>query len=141
MLVDDFDVEIVNVYKLCEPSFYIDPRVKVTYLSTNLKPNKEEFKYALKNKKIFSIFIEGIKAVRVLIKKEQLIKQCAKDNDGDIIVSSTLAFDKLFAKYQKNKLLIAWEHCHPECDKELSKKSISGSKKIRLIYSSFKINL
>lgn len=132
MLIDDFDVEIVNVYKLCEPSFYIDPRVKVTYLSTNLKPNKEEFKFALKNKKIFSIFIEGIKAVRVLIKKHQLIKLCAKDNDGDIIVSSTLAFDKLFAKYQKNKLLIAWEHCHPECAKNYPKKVYRAVKKFDL---------
>ena len=29
MLVDDYDVEIVNVYKLCEPSFYIDERVQI----------------------------------------------------------------------------------------------------------------
>ena len=48
MLVDDYDVEIVNVYKLCEPSFYIDERVQVTYLSTDLVPNKEEIKNALK---------------------------------------------------------------------------------------------
>lgn len=132
MLIDDFDVEIVNVYKLCEPAFYIDPRVKVTYLSTNLKPNKEEFKFAFKNKKIVSIFTEGIKAVRVLIKKHQLIKLCAKDNDGDIIVSTTLAFDKLFSKYQKNKLLIAWEHCHPECAKNYPKKVYRAVKKFDL---------
>ena len=48
MLVDNYDVEIISVYKLCEPSFYIDERVNVSYLSTDLKPNKEEFKYALK---------------------------------------------------------------------------------------------
>ena len=55
MLVDNYDVEIINVYKLCEPSFYIDERVNVSYLSTDLKPNKEEFKYALKNKRFITL--------------------------------------------------------------------------------------
>ena len=49
MLVDNYDVEIINVYKLCEPSFYIDERVNVSYLSNRLKTKlKEEFKYASK---------------------------------------------------------------------------------------------
>lgn len=122
MLVDDYDVEIVNVYKLCEPSFYIDPRVKVRYLSTDLAPNKEEFKDAFHRKDIFKILKEGFKSVYVLYKKKSLIKNCAKDVDSDIIISSTLAFDKDFAKYQKNKLLIAWEHCHPDCQKDYIKK-------------------
>lgn len=132
MLIDDFDVEIVNVYKLCKPAFKIDPRVKVTYLSTDICPNKEEFKFALKNKRILKIFSEGFKAFSVLLKKRHLIKKCAKDNDGDIIVSTTLAFDKLFAKYQKNKLLIAWEHCHPECRKNYPKKVYQAVKKFDL---------
>ena len=103
MLVDNYDVEIINVYKLCEPSFYIDERVNVSYLSTDLKPNKEEFKYALKNKRFIKIIKEGYKAFRIILKKRSLIRQCAKVNDADIIISSTLAFDKAFSKHQKNK--------------------------------------
>lgn len=132
MLVDDYDVEIVNVYKLCEPSFYIDERVKVTYLSTDLRPNKEDLKYAVKNKHYIKIISEGFKALTVVLQKRSLIKQCAKDNDGDIIISSTLAFNKSFAKYQKGKLLIAWEHCHPDCDPKYPKKVYKAVRKFDL---------
>lgn len=132
MLVDDYDVEIINVYKLCEPSFYIDERVKITYLSTDLQPNKEEFKYAVKNKRFIKIITEGFKALRVVLKKRSLIKHAAKDNDGDIIISSTLAFNRSFAKYQKNKLLIAWEHCHPDRDPKYPKKVYKAVKRFDL---------
>lgn len=132
MLVDNYDVEIVNVYKLCEPSFKIDERVKVSYLSTDLKPNKEEIKYALKNKRLIKIIKEGFKALRVILKKRRLIKQCAKVNDADIIISSTLTFNKAFSKHQKNKLLIAWEHCHPDRDPNYPKKVYQAVKKFDL---------
>lgn len=132
MLVDDYDVEIVNVYKLCEPSFYIDERVKITYLSTDLQPNKEEFTYAIKNKRFIKIIIEGFKALRVVLKKRSLIKHAAKDNDGDIIISTTLAFNRSFTKYQKNKLLIAWEHCHPDRDPKYPKKVYKAVKRFDL---------
>lgn len=132
MLVDDYDVEIVNVYKLCEPSFYIDERVKITYLSTDLQPNKEELTYALKNKRFIKIITEGFKALRVVLKKRSLIKRAAKDNDGDIIISTTLAFNKSFSKYQKNKLLIAWEHCHPDRDPKYPKKVYKAVKRFDL---------
>ena len=39
------------------PSSIISNDVKITYLSNDLKPNREEFKYALKNKNIKKIFI------------------------------------------------------------------------------------
>lgn len=132
MLVDNYDVEIVCVYKLCEPSFYIDKRVKVTYLSTDLKPNKEDLKYAIKNKRYTKIMGEGFKALKIILRKRRLIKQCAKDNDGDIIISSTLVFNKSFAKYQRNKLLIAWEHCHPDRSSNYSKKVYKSVKKFDL---------
>lgn len=138
MLVDDYDVEIVNVYKLCQPAFYIDERVKVTYLSTDLKPNKEELKYAIKNKNIKKIIKEGFKALNVIWKKRNLIKHAAKDNDGDIIISTTLAFNQAFAKYQKNKLLIAWEHCHPDRSPKYPKKVYKAVKRFDLFIPSSK---
>lgn len=114
MLIDNYDVEIVNLYKLIDPiPFELDDRVKVTYLSTNLNPNKEAFKDAVKNRKIINIFKEACKAIYILNQKRKLIKFTAKDNDGDIIISTTLAFNKYVSKYQKNKVLVAWEHCHP----------------------------
>ena len=97
-----------------------------------LKPNKEEFKYALKNKRFIKIIKEGYKAFRIILKKRSLIRQCAKVNDADIIISSTLAFDKAFSKHQKNKLLIAWEHCHPDRDPKYPKKVYRAVKKFDL---------
>lgn len=138
MLIDDYDVEIINVYKLCQPAFYIDERVKITYLSTDLKPNKEELKYAFKNKNIKKIIREGFKSLNVVYKKRNLIKQAAKDNDGDIIISTTLAFNHAFAKYQKNKLLIAWEHCHPDRNPNYPKKVYKAVKKFDLFIPSSK---
>lgn len=132
MLVDDYDVEIVNVYKLCEPSFYLDECVQVCYLSTDLKPNKEELKYALKNKHFIKIIKEGYKALRIVLKKRSLINQCAKVTDADIIISTTLAFNKAFARYQKDKLLIAWEHCHPDRNQNYPKKVYKSVKKFDL---------
>lgn len=138
MLVDDFDVEIINVYKLCKPAFYIDPRVKITYLSTDIKPNKEELKFAIKNRRYISFIKESLKATSILLKKRRLIKYCAKDNDGNIIISTTLAFNKFFSKYQKNKLLIAWEHCHPNCKLKYAKKVYNAVKKFDLFIPSSK---
>ena len=138
MLVDNYDVEIVNVYKLCQPAFYIDNRVKITYLSTDIKPNRKEFKEAVKNYNFKKIIIEGCKAINILLKKRKLIKQVAKDNDGDIIISTTLAFNKPVTKYQKNKLLIAWEHCSPNRSSKYPKQVAKAVKNFDLFIPSSK---
>ena len=40
-LCEEYDVELVSIYKMAEtPAFKINPKVKVKYL-TNLKPNRE----------------------------------------------------------------------------------------------------
>ena len=114
MLVDDYDVEIINVYNLVDtPPFWIDERVEVKYLSNDLVPNKERFKEAIAYKDFKNIIKEGIKSCFILYQKRKLIKKAARDCNGDIIVSSTLAFNSYFSKYQKQKLLVSWEHCDP----------------------------
>lgn len=130
MLIDTYDVEIINVYKLVDPiPFVLDNRVKVTYLTTNMKPNKKEFKKAIKNKKILSTIKEGLYSCKVLWNKRKVIKKAAKYNDGDFIVSSTLVFNKFLQKYQKEKVLIAWEHCHPDKSKNYYKKVQKNTKR------------
>lgn len=129
MLIDTYDVEIINVYKLVDPiPFSLDSRIQVTYLTTDIKPNKKEFKTAINNKKIISILKEGIYACKVLWNKRQVIRTAAKYNDGDIIVSSTLVFNKWLKKFQKQKVLIAWEHCHPDKSKKYYKKVQKATK-------------
>lgn len=123
MLANDYEVEIINLYKLVElPSFPIDNRVTITYLSTNLFPNKEQFKEALAYKNVKEIIKEGWKSFKILYQKRKRIKKAAKECNGDIIVSSTLAFNKYFSKYQRDKVLVSWEHCHPNNNHRYVKK-------------------
>jgi len=113
MLCDSYDIEIINVYKLQDkPAFYIDNKVKVSYLLHNIKPNKEEFKEAMKSKNILSILKEGLYSIKVLFLRRIAIKKAVKNLDADIMISSRVLFHKFLGKYQSNKLLIAWEHNH-----------------------------
>ena len=60
LLCDKYKVEIICSYKLYdEPVFSLDERVKVKYLIKDLKPNRKEFKTALKKR----ICFERIKCV------------------------------------------------------------------------------
>lgn len=130
MLVEDYDVEIINVYNLVDtPSFWIDERVEVKYLSNDLVPNKERFKEAIVYKDFKNIIKEGIKSCFILYQKRKLIKKAARDCNGDIIVSSTVAFNSYFSKYQKQKLLVAWEHCDPHNRKRYVNKVKRRTKK------------
>ena len=57
ILVKKYDVEIISTYRITDkPAFKIDERVKIKYLMTDLKPNPEEFKSAIKSKNILKIF-------------------------------------------------------------------------------------
>ena len=56
MLCEKYEVEIACTYKLFEKSvFPVDERVKIKYL-TDVKPNKESLKKAIKKKNIIKIF-------------------------------------------------------------------------------------
>ena len=58
-LVENYSVEIVSTYKVYdEPVNRLDRRIKVNYL-TDLKPNRKEFKIALKKFRLVSAFKEG----------------------------------------------------------------------------------
>ncbi len=129
MLVDTYDVEIVNVYQWGEPAFDLDKRVVVRYLLSNVTPNREEFKAAVKKKNIKQVLIEGYHAFQVLYQKHKRIRQEAKVCNGDIIISTTLVFNRYFSKYQESKVKVAWEHCHPDRKANYSKKVCRKVKK------------
>ena len=49
LLKDDYEVEIVSTYKLENtPAFEIDDKVKVRYLISKYKPNREEWKESIR---------------------------------------------------------------------------------------------
>ena len=63
LLVDNYDVEIISTYKLDDtPAFEINKKVKVKYLITKYKPNRVEWKEAVKKLKPIKFIKESYKS-------------------------------------------------------------------------------
>lgn len=115
----DCQVEIISAYKLYEkPPFYTDPKVKITYLMEE-KPNKEEFKKAIRSKNPVKILKEGLYSVKVLRKRTSLMKKALLNSDSDIIISSRYLYNKILEKYApKTAVKIAQEHRYHNNDEK-----------------------
>ena len=95
MLSKEYEVEIVSLYKNKEKiPFEINKKVKITYL-TNLISNRAEFKSAVKSKNIFKIIKEGIKAIYILVNKNQFMRSYILESDAKVIISSRYSFSKI----------------------------------------------
>ena len=114
ILSEVYDVEIISLYKLNEePSFKLNKSVKVRYLTENIKPNRVEFKEALKRKKIISIFKEGFKSVYILYLKNTLLIKSMVNCNSSIIISTRIDFTlKLIKNNEYNNIKIAEEHIY-----------------------------
>ena len=128
ILADKYEVEIACTYKLYdEPAFPLDERVKVTYLSETLKPNKEELRKAIQDKAILSIIREAWTSIRVLHYRTASIKEAIKKSDADIIVSTRYLYHKILAKNKKPGVItIAQEHNHHNNDETYIKQMIQS---------------
>lgn len=114
MLCNSYDVEIVSTYRLYDKCpFYIDEKVKVTYLIDKYKPNREEWVNSLKKLKLFKLIKETYISLAVLFLRRKKTIDAIKNIDGDIYISTRILFNKWLGKYgKKNKMKIAWEHNH-----------------------------
>lgn len=114
LLCEKYDVEIICTYKLYDkPVFDIDERVKIRYLLPNLKPNREEIRNCLKNFKIFSLFKESFKAIKILYLRKKTMVNYIANSDADIIISTRDIFNEWLSEYApKGILKIGWEHNH-----------------------------
>ena len=115
ILVNKYEVEIISVYKLYDkPAFYIDDRVKITYLlDKSLCPNKNELKEAIKSKNILNIFKEGIKSIKILKLKKSTMKKAIEGIDSGVVISTRVEHNELLSKFGgKNLVKIAQEHTH-----------------------------
>ena len=113
MLVDDYEVEIACSYKLFDKSvFSVDERVKIVYL-TDVKPNREELKQAIKKKKILKVFKEGFYAAKVLFLRKKTMVQYIRKSDSDVMIATRDIFDEWLGSYGRDDVLkIGWEHNH-----------------------------
>lgn len=113
-LVDDYEVNIISTYKLYEkPVFKLNDKIKIKYLMTDLKPNKQELKQSLKKIKLITFFKELKKSLKVLKLKKNLMIEAIKNCDSDVIISTRDIHNNWLSKYGRDKTLkIGWEHNH-----------------------------
>ena len=123
ILSNIYDVEIISLYKLYDkPAFIVSPKVKIKYL-TNVKPNRNEFKNAVKSKNIKSILKEGFYAVKVLYLKNSLITKSMIECNSKIIISTRVDFSlKLIKNNEYNNIKIAEEHIYHNNNSKYIKK-------------------
>lgn len=114
LLADKYNVEIACSYRLYDkPAFNIDKKVKIRYLTRDIFPNKDQFKEAVKNKKLSNIVKEGKKSINILKLRKATMIDYIKKSDADIIISSRDIFDNWLGKYAKDGVVkIGWEHNH-----------------------------
>lgn len=126
LLSERYDVEIVSVYRLYEePAFQLSEKVKVKYLLGDLKPNKEELKTAIKQKKIVAIIREGWKSIKVLYCRRSVIREVVRTSDADIIISTRYLFHKILRRNKKPGVItIAQEHNHHNGDENYIKRMV-----------------
>lgn len=114
LLCKKYEVEIVCTYKLYDkPVFDLNKKVNVCYLMEGYRPNRVEFKRALKKKKIFTAFKEGLKSLKILHLRRKTMINYIKNSDADVIISTRDIFNAWLGDYAKSEVLkIGWEHNH-----------------------------
>lgn len=129
MLKENYDIEIISTYKVLDkPAFPFSEKVKITYLIDD-KPNKEEFKRAIENKNIISIFKEGIKSVKVLYLKRSRNIKAIRNTYSDYIITTRTFHSRLVGYYAYNNIIkIATEHNFHNNDKKYITKVIDSIK-------------
>ena len=85
-LCKSYKVNIISTYSMkSAPAYPLDDRIAVKYLIDD-KPNKDEFKAAVRSKNIIKIFKEGFKSFSILRKKKKLMIKEIKNLDCDYVL-------------------------------------------------------
>ena len=114
-LVKKYDVEIISVYTMKkEPAYEVNERVKIKYLIDD-KPNRDEFKNAIKSKNPIKIIKQAAKAMKIIFLKNYLMIKEIKKMDADFVVSTRIEYANMLSKYApKSVVKITQEHLHDD---------------------------
>lgn len=116
-----YDVEILCTYHLGDPAYTLDGRVIVTYL-TDVAPNREEIKAAVRSRNFFRAVKEGLYAVKVLYLKKSTMKKKIKSVCEGAIIATRNDHAVLLSKYGNAGVKkIAQLHHDHQFDKKLLK--------------------
>ena len=123
LLCNEYQVEIVSTYKLADtPAFDIDDKVKIIYLIDKYKPNREEWKNAIKKIRPIKFIKETYIAIKTLLLRKSKTTEAIKNCNSDIMISTRILFNKWLGMYGKKKAYkIGWEHNHHHQDMEYVK--------------------
>lgn len=117
-----YKVEIISAYTMKkEPAYEVSPKIKIKYLIDD-KPNREEFKKAIKNKNILKIIKQGVKAIKILYLKNALMKKEIKKLNSDFVLSTRIEYADMLSKYApKSVITITQEHLHNDSKKYINR--------------------
>lgn len=129
MLDSHYKINIIATYKVLDtPAFYFDKKIHITYLIDE-KPNREEFKSAMKSRDILNIFKEGIHSVKLLYLKKFKNIKAIKNIDSKYIITTRSFHNKLVGMYANDSIVkIATEHNYHNNDKKYIHNTIKSLK-------------
>jgi len=132
LLCNDYEVEIISTYKLADtPAFDISDKVRVVYLIDKYKPNREEWKLALKKFRLIKLIKETYKALVVLLLRRVKTKEAMRECSSDIMISTRVLFNKWLGETGRSKAYkIAWEHNHHHEDMDYAKGVVNSCRKL-----------
>lgn len=130
VLAEKYQVEIISFYKLLpEPAFKVDERVKIRYLTEDIKPNRNEIKDALYKRKIGKFCAESVKSCKILYWRKKKMEEAIKKSDSDIIISSRYIYHQLLTKNaSSNVICIGQEHNHHNNNEKYIRKQVNAVK-------------
>lgn len=120
-----YEVEILSTYNLGNPAYEIDSDVKINYL-TELRPNRDEFKLALKSLNVFGIVKQSIYALKVLRNKKTSMISAIKNIEDGTIISTRNEHSIILSKYGRKKVRKIAQLHHDHC---FSRKLMNDFKK------------
>ncbi len=128
-----YQVCILCTYNLGPPAFAINSNVEIRYL-TKMKPNREEFKHALKTFRLDKILVEGFKALKILQAKKRVLKESFKKITEGIIISTRNEDSVLLSKFgDSNVLKIAQIHHDVKVGSKVAKNIHGGYDRINYL--------
>ena len=121
-LCKHYEVEMICTYSMkAAPAYPVDPRVKITYLMDD-KPNREEFKAAIRSKNPFALLKQGCKAAKILYLKKALMVKAIKTLKTDYVLSTRLEFAQMLTDHApKGIVTMTQEHLHDGSDKYIAR--------------------
>lgn len=117
-----YNVKIISTYTMKkQPAYNVNSNIKIEYLIDD-KPNRNEFKDAIKSKNPLKIIKEAIKAIKILYLKKHLMIKAIKKINTDFVLSTRIEFADMLSKYAtKSVITMTQEHLHNDSKKYIKK--------------------